>query len=146
MSRLSSLALRIVLAVPLAYQAYRIGEGTRRSLHLDLAAFPLVVWALVALGLLLGCVLVIALPRARWAWSAVAASGLLVLLPSLATADMILRGQLLQQGHSTWSAWLQDAAIGAYAVLLASAFLFGRPKRRMRVRRIGPRASSPSLP
>lgn len=143
MQRLSGVVGRIALAAPMAYETYRIGEANRRGLHLGVGALPLVVWGLVALGLLLGCVLVSALPRARWAWSAVAASGLFVLLGSLTVADLILQGHIPKE--SWWSWWfLSDAAIGAYAVLLASAFLFGRPKRLISVRGIGPEAPGPS--
>jgi hypothetical protein len=142
MQRLGGFVVRIALAVPMAYEAYGIGEANWRGLHVGVPAFPLVVWTLVALGLLLGCVLVIALPRARWAWSAVAASGLVVLLVSLAVADMILQGHLPDE--SWW--FLSHAVIGAYAVLLASAFLFGRPKRLMNARGVGPAVSRPMRP
>lgn len=123
----------------MAYEAYSIGAANWRGLHLGVPALPVVVSTLVALGLLFGCVLVIAFPRARWAWSAVAASGLLVLLVPLAVADMILQGNLPEE--SWW--FVSHAAIGAYVVVLASAFLIARPKLLMSVRGIGPEASRP---
>lgn len=123
MRRLSSLLLRIALAVPLVWEAYRcmtfcvIDVDRRLGIPwLTLAAFLV----LPGLGMLLGCVLLLVLRRARWGWLAIAASGLLIVLV-----------WYLAFPQTTWRPQ-PDAAIGAYAALLAFAFLLA-PRRRVAV-------------
>lgn len=139
MKKLSGFVVRIALAVPMAYETYRIGEGQWHALHEGVPPFQVVVSALPALGVPLGCVLLIALPHARWAWLAVAASGLLLLSGSYVTAH--IANIAVQEEKLTLAT---SAAIGAYAVVLASACMLTRPKILIDVTGIGREASRPS--
>ena len=136
MQELGSLVLRIALAVPMAYETYVIVEGRWDSLQGGVPAFHVVISALPGLGFPLGCVLVIALPRVRWAWWAVAASGLLLLLVSYATVHLANSAV-----HEETLLLATNAAIGVYTVLLASACMLTRPNILMDVTGIGPKAA-----
>lgn len=144
MLKLSGFVLRIALAVPMAYETYRIGENHWHALQAGVPAFRIVLSALPVFGLPLGCVLVIALPHARWTWLAVAADGLFLLF--VFSVDVHSYYHLMPSGAERSPLLAADArlaAVSAYAVLLASACLLARPRAFMQVTGIEPKASRP---
>lgn len=111
----------------MAYEAGRLGYALYRDAVIYRDAIPgsflvraMAVVGLPALGLLMGCVLVVSASRAKWAWSAVAASGLWLVFACVTTAYAEIHLPL--HGESVWLL-STDAAMGTYALLLALAFL-----------------------
>jgi hypothetical protein len=132
MSRLGDILLRVALALPMAYLVCHLW-GFRSYHNATSVRFAEAV-AVPALGLLVGCFLVISSSRARWPWLVVAVGALW--LPF--GLNWLLYGRL---GHLwpwypgwlipepwTWRYTYLDyvlgyAAPGVYALLLAMAFL-----------------------
>jgi hypothetical protein len=115
-------ALRVALAVPLAYEVYRLVTFgvAASSWSLPSWLFGKGVLLLPALGLALGCVLLFVGRTWRWAWLLVLTSGLWV-----AFVDAYPHIQVTYPWRPS-----VDLVMGVYAVVLALAFLVGAHRPR----------------
>jgi hypothetical protein len=121
MRDVNTAALRTALALPLAYEAYRLLVFAVRADSWD--ALSLLanksVSLLPALALGLGCVLALLDRGSRWLW----------LVPAVGGAWLIFVD--LYQWRGVAAPWRPsvDLAMGLYAVLLAVAFLLGHSRQ-----------------
>ena len=137
--RLGDILVRVALALPMAYLVYHLWEFRGPSYHVNGVRFAEAL-VLPALGLLVGCVLVLSGRRTRWPWLIVAAGSLW--LPF--GLNWLLFGRLGYPWpwHPGWPPpvpllWpyrYQDfllgyAVPGVYALLLALGMLFGAQTR-----------------
>jgi hypothetical protein len=115
MQKRSSAVLRIALALPLAFESYRLATYTVTADRWDLRSslISAAVWFLPAIGIGAACVLVLLARGPRWAWLAVAVSGLwLALVEAYITYALGI----------SWRPSV-DLVMGLYAAFLALAFL-----------------------
>ena len=121
MAALENTLLRVALALPLAYGAYVLAPfpATDGS-SLGVVLVKVALGGLPALGMVLGCVLLIARWTPWWAWSLVAASGLWIAL-----LDVYVHVEVSDVDR------LPDEliVIGAYTCLLALAFVVAGRRR-----------------
>ena len=125
MQRVNLGLLRIAIALPLAFEAYRLVRLVSRAHAHGLDLFVvLLLWVLPAVILAAGSVLVLLEPHGRRLWYAVAVAGLwLMFVDYWAWHDIV---------SPSWRPSV-EFAIGLYAALLAAAFLLGRSPRLRRI-------------
>ena len=133
---IDSAVLRVALAVPLAYEAYRLVTFAATASSWDLLSWVAGKGSVLlpALGLVLGCALVVFGRTWPWAWLLVAASGVWVFL-----YDVYPHAQLSYPWRVS-----TEMALGVYTSGLAAAVLIGR-LRSGRARPGGPAADSTDL-
>ncbi len=123
--------MRIALAAPLGYGLFLLGT-LERELVADRAMLSLTVGAgVLLLGLATGCVLLFVAPDARWTWLAVAAAGLYILFVWYFAIHLGFLGEVR---GTNWRPG-REAAVGAYAVVLASAVFVKRSRKGSHVPR-----------
>ena len=117
MDRSSRILLRVALAVPMLYGAWSLRPVLPQT------TLGVLYVSLPALGLLLGCALLVGDWRARWAWGIVAASGLWITFAFLYTYSRLfdMHGDRLLLHR-----FPAEAAFGVYAFILALAFIVSR--------------------
>ncbi len=125
MQRANPGLLRVAIALPLAFEAYRlvklVSRAHVRGVDLLVAHF---LWLLPAVILAAGAVLVLIEPRGRRLWYAVGAAGSWLIAVDFRTwHDIIV---------PSWRPSV-ESAIGLYAALLAAAFLLGHAPRSTRI-------------
>jgi hypothetical protein len=114
--------LRVALALPLAFEAYRLVGFVVRSEAPPLTLLiGMGVWLLPALVLAAACLLLFVAPHGRRLWYVVAVSGLWLIFLDLYSWHGIVA--------PSWRPSV-DFAAGLYAALLALAFLLGRVPAR----------------
>ena len=115
MQKRSSAALRVALAIPLAFESYRLATYAVDADRWDLRSslISTAVWFLPAIGIGAACVLVLLARGPRWPWLAVAVSGLWLAL---------LEAYVPYALGISWRPSV-DLVIGLYAASLALAFL-----------------------
>ena len=123
-------ALRVALALPLAFEAYRLITFAMRADRWSALSFLIVIGEtlLPALGFSAACVLVLPGRSSRMLWLLLAASGLWLVSVDLYT----WRGV-----RAPWRPSV-EFAMGTYAMLLALAFLLGDASAQSRQASLDP--------